>query len=49
MLNPRVIEATKKDEGLLLFLFEILQNYIFEKYQIKLDESTCIGTQSSSV
>lgn len=40
MLNPRVIQATQKDEGLLLFLFEILQNYLYEKYKIMLNEST---------
>lgn len=38
-MNPQVIEAVRKDNGLLQLLAEILMNYVFEKHKIKLTES----------
>lgn len=42
VMNPQVIEAVKKDSGLLTFLAEILINYIYEKHKIKLTSSTIV-------
>lgn len=39
-MNPQVIEAVKKDPGMMQFLAEILISYIFEKHKIRLTDST---------
>ena len=41
VLNPNIVKAVEKDEGLKQFLCELLVNYMFEKYKVEIN--TCIN------
>ncbi len=40
ILNPKVVATIKKDNNALLFFYQLVNNYLQQKYQIELDEST---------
>lgn len=39
ILNPKVVTTIKKDNNALLFFYQLVNNYLQQKYQIELEES----------